>query len=518
MVPRPVAILLAGLWVAASVALGTLVVALGYEFYAWQDRHSELQDRARLVIARAEQIATDSRIALRAIARLKTVPCSPEDLAELRIIAARTTQVLDIGRMHDGKVLCDGARGMARGTVLPATMILRADGAAFWPQVQIFGDPRIHVSALARDGIIVFSRPRAAGELLDDLDRAEVAGWTRAGDLIFRRNGTPGRLVGAEHARANYAGFWNDHGIRRCASASDFCVEIAEPAPAALTRMSTTTGAVLLTAGSALGFGGLSLVWSRNASRRSLSRRLARAIRKDQINVHYQPIVRLSDRRLVGFEALARWHPPSGGAIPPDDFIPVAERDGLLPALTERVVSRAISGLAPLLAGSAEVYLSINIGVGSLFDPELPELLDYHRLRYGVDRSRIALEITERDTGDIERIGEAIRSLREAGYRVFLDDFGTGYSSLAYLATLPIDTIKLDKLFTRSADSAFVPALVLRQVSHMVATLGLKIVFEGVETEEQAQALEELTPGAVGQGWLFGRPMPAHEALTLAFA
>lgn len=518
MVPRLANILLAGLWVVASAALGILVVVLGYEFYVWEGRHADLQERARLVVARAELIATDSRTALRSIARLKTVPCSPEDLRELRIIAARTTQILDIGRVHDGKVLCDGARGVARGTVLPVTAIRRADGGAFWPEVQLFGDPRIHVAALARDGAVVFSRPRAASELLDDLERAVVAGWTRAGNLIFRRSGTLGRLVGAEHARASYAGFWQEHGIRRCATISDFCIEIDEPAPVALTRMGTTTAAAVFAGGSALGLGGLSLVWSRTSGRRSLSRRLARAIRKDQINVHYQPIVRLSDRRLVGFEALARWSTPSGAAIPPDTFIPVAERDGLLPALTERVVGRAIAGLAPLLAGAAEVYLSINIGVGSLFDPELPELLDYHCLRNGVDRSRIALEITERDTGDIDRIGEAIRSLREAGYRVFLDDFGTGYSSLAYLATLPIDTIKLDKLFTRSADSAFVPALVLRQVSHMVATLGLKIVFEGVETEEQARSLEELTPDAVGQGWLFGRPMPAQDALTFAFA
>lgn len=518
MVPRPATILLAGLWVVASATLGILVVALGYEFFAWQDRHSELQDRARLVVARAEQIATDSRIALRAMARLKTVPCSPEDLAELRIIAARTTQLVDIGRLHDGKVLCDGARGIGRGTLLPPNAIRRADGGLFWSQVQLFGDPRVHVAALARDGAVVFSRPRAASELLDDLERAVVAARTKAGDLIFRRSGAPERLVGAEYARSDYTGFWQEHGIRSCATISDFCIEIDEPAPVALGRMGAGTMAAVFAGGSVLGLGGLSLAWSRNSARRSLSRRLARAIRRDQIHVEYQPIVRLGDRQLVGFEALARWHQPAGGAIPPDIFIPVAERDGLLPALTERVMARAIAGLAPLLADGTDIYLSINVGVGSLFDPELPELLDYHCLRNGIDRSRIALEITERDTGDIDRIGEAIRSLREAGYRVFLDDFGTGYSSLAYLATLPIDTIKLDKLFTRSVDSAFVSTMVLRQVSHMVATLGLTIVFEGVETEEQAQSLEQLTPDAVGQGWLFGRPMPAHEALSFPFA
>ncbi len=335
--------------------------------------------------------------------------------------------------------------------------------------------------------------------------------------MIFRRSGTREMLVGAEFARSSYTGFWADHGIRRCATISDFCLAIDEPAPVSLTRASPATAAAVFAGGSALGLGAMSLAWSRNAGRRSLSRRLARAIRKDQIQVHYQPIVRLSDRKLVGFEALARWSLPSGAAIPPDTFIPIAEKDGLLPALTERVVERSIAGLAPLLAGAADIYLSVNIGVGSLFDPELPDLLDYHCLRNGIDRGRIALEITERHTSDIDRIGEAIRSLREEGYRVFLDDFGTGYSSLAYLATLPIDTIKLDKLFTRSTDSAFVSAMVLRQVSHMVAILGLNIVFEGVETEEQARSLAELTPEAVGQGWLFGRPMPANEALTYAF-
>jgi sensor c-di-GMP phosphodiesterase-like protein len=101
---------------------------------------------------------------------------------------------------------------------------------------------------------------------------------------------------------------------------------------------------------------------------------------------------------------------------------------------------------------------------------------------------------------------------------VFLDDFGTGYSSLAYLATLPIDTIKLDKLFSRSVGTSLVGTLVLREICRMMMTLGLSVIFEGIETEDQARVLEELAPGAIGQGWLFGRPVPLSELTAMHLA
>ncbi len=504
--------------VAFSILLGTLVVAAGFEVFNWERRQSELEFRAELLLDRSVAIATETRLAIRQVVALKTTPCSPEDITALGILVSRSAYLIDAGRIDGRTVLCDTSGKLPVGTALRPPDRISSRGAQVWLSTPLRGDWRVNVTAAALHGVIIYSRPKAAPDILEGL--GDAIANVGPGDFSgnYMSSVGAGRLAGAEYGRQSSAIPALDHRYAHCQPGFDICVSISEHASLGIASMSPTGRLGLVAGGMALGLAGQAAIGGWLAARRTLVRQLRRAIRRDEIAVHFQPMVCLRTRDVTGFEALARWRRPGSEPVPPDIFIPLAERSGLLGDLTERVIDRALGELGPILAGRPGLHVSINVAVQQLLSTEFRYSLDRLAGRHGVARSAIVVEVTERETGDVARIGDMVRDLRDAGYRVFLDDFGTGYSSLAYLATLPIDTIKLDKLFSRSVGTSLVGTLVLREICRMMATLGLSVVFEGIETEEQARVLEELAPGAMGQGWLYGYPLPVAELVLPEFA
>ncbi len=497
--------------VALSIVLGTLVVATSFEAFNWAGRQSELEFQAGLLLNRSVAIATEARLGLRQAAALRTTPCSPDDIAALNVIVSRSAYLIDVGRIEGRTVLCDASGRLPVATALRPPDRISSRGGQVWLQTPLRGDWRVMVTAAANHGVIVYSRPKAASDVFDGLGDAVavVSPGDRTGSYMSWIGS--GRLVGAEYSLHSQMALAIDHTYARCEPGFDLCVSISDRAPLGILSMSLAGKLGLLAGGGLLGLVGQAVIGSWLAARRTLVNQLRRAIRRDEIAVYYQPMVCIKTRQVTGFEALARWHGPRGQTVPPDIFIPLAERSGLLGDLTERVVDRALNELTAILRARPHLHVSINVAVQQLLSTEFRQMLDRLASRHSVERSAIVVEVTERETGDVARIGDMVGDLRDAGYRVFLDDFGTGYSSLAYLATLPIDTIKLDKLFSRSVGTSLVGTLVLREICRMMATLGLAVVFEGIETEEQARVLEELAPGSMGQGWRYGHPLPVAE-------
>ncbi len=493
------------------VLCGILLVSAGFEAVNWERRQNALEFQADLILRRSVAIATETRGLIRAAAKLKTVPCSPEDIEALHRLVSRSAYLVDIGRIEGRRILCDTSGIRSSDDELRKPDRISSRGAMVWLSTPLRGDWRINVTAAALHGIIIFSRPAAAADLFESLGDAVVTVSPPNSSSQYMSSVRPSRLVGAEYALRSRGEHWLDHRYERCDPAYDLCVHIAQPADWSIAVASIEEVLGLLASGLVFGVLANAAASSWLASRRALHKRLNRAIRRDQIVVHYQPLVSLKERRLTGFEALARWRCGKDDDVPPDVFIPIAERHGLLAALTERVANRALADLSATLAQRRDLYVSINIAIQTLLSPDFKPMLDRLATVHDVDRRSIVLEITERETGDVARIADVVKGLRDGGYRVFLDDFGTGYSSLAYLTTLPIDTIKLDKLFSRSVGTSLVGTLVLREICRMMMTLGLSVIFEGIETEDQARVLEELAPGAIGQGWLFGRPVPIAE-------
>ena len=230
---------------------------------------------------------------------------------------------------------------------------------------------------------------------------------------------------------------------------------------------------------------------------------LERAIENEELILHYQPIVDLDLGRVAGFEALVRWQHPSRGFLGPGEFIPLAEETGLIVPLGRWVLREAVRQAA-LWAGAP--YLSVNVASAQLEQVGFVDEVASALADGGLEPSRLMLEVTESSlVGDAE--AERLQALRRLGVRLAIDDFGTGYSSLSYLRRFPMDVLKIDRSFTRDAcdDNALLQAIVA-----MGESLGLVLIPEGIEEPEQADALRALGC-RLGQGFLFGRPVPADE-------
>jgi diguanylate cyclase (GGDEF)-like protein len=237
---------------------------------------------------------------------------------------------------------------------------------------------------------------------------------------------------------------------------------------------------------------------------------LERAIENEELVLHYQPIVDLDLGRNAGFEALVRWQHPTRGLLGPGEFIPLAEETGLIVPLG-RWVLREACRQATAWAGAP--YLSVNVAGAQLEQPGFVEEVASALRDGGLVAERLVLEVTESSlVGDLE--AERLQALRRLGVRLAIDDFGTGYSSLSYLRKFPMDVLKIDRSFTRDAceDSALLEAIVA-----MGESLGLVLVPEGIEEPEQADALRALGC-RLGQGYLFGKPVPAEQLGGVAFS
>ncbi len=502
--------------IVVSIVIGIVVTSTAYQAVDWYNRDQALNHQADMILRRALDLGAEIRIATDAIAAGTAAPCSPADLAALHRIALDSFYLMNVGRMRDGRILCDvinDTEPPIRDLGPPTFVTKDRGGLKIWAEAVVDRDSRVGPIVAATETGVVFARPIIFRDLFSALGTARaLIRSTNARRTLIGSGTADGSTAGA----AGSGGSILDHVVERCDDDGNVCVDIRDSARLAGFGDASLGELALVAAGTLVGLAFYVLGRAWLARRRALVNRLKRAIRHDDLHLDYQPLMRIADRRMVGVEALARWRLPSGEFVPPDVFIPLAERAGLLTDLTSNVIARALSELAPMLVADRGLYVSINVSTHDLLGTSLAEQLDAECARNDIPHDRVAIEITERATDDMSRIHTAIAALRGTGYRVFLDDFGTGYSSLAYLATLPIDTIKLDKLFTRSVGTSLVGTAVLRQICAMIATLDLKIVFEGVETERDAAVLEELAPGAIGQGWLFGRPVAADEILRLA--
>ncbi|GEN24970.1 hypothetical protein HCU01_29190 [Halomonas cupida] len=233
----------------------------------------------------------------------------------------------------------------------------------------------------------------------------------------------------------------------------------------------------------------------------------------DQLELHYQPQHRLGDGELVGAEALLRWRHPQQGMIPPDAFIGLAERHGLMASLGSWVISQAAAQLAHWHSPElTELPVWINISAMQLFQGNLESTLSSALHRHGLPAYRLGVELTESVLLD-ERAGDIVgrlQGLRRSGHPVALDDFGTGYSSLGYLKHLPVDKLKLDRAFVQALPEDPADVAIVDAVVSMASGLGLQVIAEGVESREQRDHL--LQAGCqLAQGYFYAAPMPAEE-------
>jgi len=252
----------------------------------------------------------------------------------------------------------------------------------------------------------------------------------------------------------------------------------------------------------------------RAVDRLELENDLRRAIEEDEFVVHYQPIVSLQTGQLWGVEALVRWEHPERGLLNPDEFVPVAEESGLVVPMGELVLEEACRRAAQWqkkFPRTPPLAVSVNLSGRQLRRPDLHEVIGRALEETGLSASSLGLDITETVyIGTLDANTAALDRLRALGIRISLDDFGSGYSSLSYLKRLPADILKVDKSFTRGLGLEAEDTAIVQTIVDLAHILGMEVVAEGVEIEEQETLLKEMGCD-FGQGFLFSKPLPPEE-------
>ncbi|WP_250626354.1 putative bifunctional diguanylate cyclase/phosphodiesterase [Pinirhizobacter soli] len=240
--------------------------------------------------------------------------------------------------------------------------------------------------------------------------------------------------------------------------------------------------------------------------------RLRKAVERDSIVPHYQPLVSLDDNRIVGFEALARWNDDMLGDVPPDIFIPLSEEIGLIGILGDQVFRRAC---ADTRDWPGDLFMAFNVSAVQLRDPELAPRILAVLEEYAFSPPRLEIEITESALVDhVDDARFAMEHLRGHGVHIVIDDFGTGYATLAQLLSFPLDKIKIDRRFVTNVVNDHDSLVVVRAIVGLANGFGLTSTAEGIEDAEQLSCLKR-NGCAQGQGYWFGQAVPAADIAAL---
>ena len=238
---------------------------------------------------------------------------------------------------------------------------------------------------------------------------------------------------------------------------------------------------------------------------------LDQAVKEDAFELLYQPIVELADGRPVGYEALLRWNHPQQGMVAPIDFIEVAEESGLIVPIGDWVLQTAIDSA---VAWDDMSYVSVNVSARQFRTPGFVAKIRSRLAESGLNPTRLMLEITESLLlPDEEQVWADLHELRTLGVQIAIDDFGTGYSSLSYLRRVPADVVKVDKSFVETIGSSGQQRALVEGIVWLAATLGLQVIAEGIETEDDRRLLQDLGC-PMGQGYLFSPPVKQDRSLA----
>jgi diguanylate cyclase len=249
-----------------------------------------------------------------------------------------------------------------------------------------------------------------------------------------------------------------------------------------------------------------------SVQRLALVAELGSALARDELLVHFQPQVDMRTGEIVALETLARWEHPTRGLLNPGEFVPAAEHSGLVRAFTLAVLDKAVEECALWRAHGREVQVAVNLSARSLLDCDLPHDIAGVLRRHDLPGSSLVVEITETTVmSELEVIEDVLSRLRQLDIRLSVDDFGTGYSSLAFLRRVAVHEVKIDQSFVTGMIGSHDDAAIVGATIQLADSLGLRVVAEGVESEDLRRALLELGC-TVAQGFYLHEPLTAEQA------
>jgi sensor c-di-GMP phosphodiesterase-like protein len=496
---------------AIAIAIGTAGGYLVVRAMTVRMTEIRLEEYAARIMADREASSAELRTVLAAVGASGHPPCSTAEIGYFRNLIFESDFLKDAGRMSDGRVVCSAALGrVAQPLVQSQPDLTQQDGSQIYKNLAPYQNGNLTVITLRLgDSFVVFTpftRMHLEPFPMHYSETATDEPTQRSVRLLGEPSGASTPILTTEGAARVGDNLYATRCSIRFFSCATAFTSIPEVVQANRTRFA---GGVAL-CGLLCGFFSvaLSLLYRRN---KSMEQQLRRAIAKDNLRVFYQPIIHLASRRIVGAEALVRWTNEEGASVGPELFVKVAEQNGFVGSITKLVIRHALRDLGSSLRSHSGFRVSINVAASDLSDAEFLPMLEGSLKREKISAKSVAIEITEGSTVRHDIAIEAICRLRERGHSVHIDDFGTGYSSLAYLHELSVDAIKIDRAFTQAIGTEAVTMAILPNILALASALNLRVIAEGVETEEQASYFAEGDESILVQGWLFGRAIPAAE-------
>ncbi len=501
------------------IALAVCGLAVGYELgcgLALLQARNSLEHTSEYTIAEENAALAEARSVLHSMQGSPSGFCTDAEIANFRTLVFRSQYVKDAGRIRGGKIACSATSGRPERVIGPFKADFRQeDGALAYRNlspIQIAGLKRAALQLGSAYVVFGMEFPPVPSpipvKLAITMKGNDAPGASSATTSTAAGTDNPPYMTTAGSGRAG-----SNLYVTRCSDLNFSCATATTTVTEALDGESDEVPLVTLSGGmlEILCGMGFSFLFSR---KREMSHQLRRALERDEMDVQYQPIVKLSTGEIVGAEALARWSDEDGNAISPDVFVKVAEDAGFIGSITRATLKRILRDFATTLQNRPEFRISINVCAADLVDPDFLPMFERSLLEARVRPESLIVEVTERSAAHGEAAKETIRSLRRLGHSIHIDDFGSGFSNLDTLLYLWANAIKVDKTFTQLIGTESPAAAILPQIMAIAQSMNLEVVVEGVETTRQAGYFSPGERKIYAQGWLFGRAMPAEALLS----
>ena len=495
-----------------------LVVSLALARHESLQRQYDIANSLALDLLRRSDRSTDQTRAIFANLRAESPanPCSEQSITRMGRLDLASEQVQAVGYVRDNVLLCSSLGH--HHTTLPPPSYRTSYGLEVRPSVEfpVLPGTRFLVVSDAASGYTVAILPRLPLDISQSEPDIALGVYSfESGRPIVSRGGFSPMWIAAVNGQRR-ARFDDGHhigvAIRSASYASAAYVALPRSRlDAEFNRTAVLLVPVALVAGLVLAIAVL-LVARRQ---RALPAMLRAALRRNELFMHYQPIMDLLTGRCVGAEALIRWRRDNGEMVRPDTFIPVAEQVGLIHEITRRVLDLVGQDAADIFRHHPDFHLAINLSADDMCAADTPGLVATLMTRTRASVGNLVMEVTERGFMVPDRVAPIINELRVMGIHVAIDDFGTGYSSLASLQCMALDYLKIDKSFVDTLGTPAVTSQVVTHIINMARSLGLEMVAEGIESEAQASLLRQQGV-RYGQGYLFGMPVPFSELMATA--
>jgi sensor c-di-GMP phosphodiesterase-like protein len=503
-----------------AIALALAITTLLAYWRSLQTLETQTQQLAGELIARSHAVSEQfDNGALKALlAYAPADPCSADSIEKMRALAINSRALRLIGYVRNDRLLCSSYGNHGQGIAVgPPTYVSRFGFEIRTSVPLAFAGPtQFLLTTHQQSGFAALVAPGLIGDIMPNASAASFGlfGSSSKKLMVSRGDLQPPESWLAQAIAPGATEVLRGEGHLVALKRSPTFDYVAYAAiPLAGMREEFGINLLVLTPlGLVSGLALAALVVLQARRRRSLPNLLRTALRRDELFLMYQPIVDLQTGQWVGAEALARWRMPNGAMVPPDVFIPVAESDGLIREVTGKVIELLAKDCAQLLRKHTGFSVSINFFPQDFADTGSVAKLQSALAASHIDPASVSVEITERALIKADEVRDNIRHLRATGIKIAIDDFGTGYAGLAYLATLDLDSLKIDKIFVDTIGTDAATSHVVAHIVEIAKSMGLKMVAEGVETEAQAQYLRARGV-EYAQGWFYSKALAIDDLL-----